>query len=70
MKWILRRSVGLIMLGFALFTGVGQLQYELNPDPEGSSWPWAAVALFGWLAFLNLRSPKRLRRGPTHDEGP
>ena len=68
MKRLLRRSVGLIMLGFALFTGVGQLQYELNPDPDGSSWPWAAVALFGWLAFLNLRSPKRLRRAQAHDE--
>ena len=68
MNWILRRSVGLIMAGVALFTGIGQLQSEQSQSPEYGSWPWLVVALFAWLAYLNLRPQRRVRRGRARDE--
>ena len=69
MNWILRRFVGLIMTGFAIFTGIAQYQNELTDEPEFGSWPWLAVLLFSWLAFLNLSPQKRLKRGraPAED---
>ena len=68
MNWILRRSVGLIMAGFAIFSGIGQAQNELSANPEFGSWPWLAVLFFSWLAYLNLRPQRRVKRGRARDE--
>ena len=68
MNRILRRSVGLFMVGFAIFTAIGQFQNELSAEPEFGSFPWLAVLLFSWLAFLNLRPQKRLKRGQAPGE--
>ena len=61
----MRRAVAIIMAITALFTTVGQAQAFAMDDPDATVWGWIPAAVFWWLAYLNFKPARRIRRGPT-----